>query len=169
MLKKQGTDLFRAGKADVGRGMKFSSECAVPWAQLTIFGAICGTCTALEHWVNPQYSQRWRPGRADPHSTKFEEAKFFHYDISFWVLIRAQNPNWGLSGTPNMGTRPLLSLTSLIWSYVIKLVTGHLTHYVFYHVINYETWHTLDGQEVRWSTNGRPWERSTINEDMWHR
>ena len=114
MLKKQGTDLFRARKADVGRGMKFSSECAVPWAQLTIFGAIYGTCTALKHRVNPQYSQHWGPGQADPHSTKFKEAKFFHYDISFWVLIRAQNPNWGLSGTPNVGTRPLLSLILLI-------------------------------------------------------
>jgi hypothetical protein len=49
MLKKQETDLFQAGKADVGRGMKFLSVYAVPWAQLTIFGAIYSTCTALKH------------------------------------------------------------------------------------------------------------------------
>jgi hypothetical protein len=34
------------------------------------------------------------------------------------------------------------------WSHVIKLATGHLTHHVFYHVINHETRHALDGQEV---------------------
>jgi hypothetical protein len=90
MLKKQGTDLVWARKADVGRGKKFSSECAVIWAQLTIFGAICGTCTALDtalSWVNPSYSQRWGPGRACEQRSKFDESKIFSFLLKNFSLF----------------------------------------------------------------------------------